>query len=87
MNSLVHLTPLDKALSGEPKAKFFIIIFIMFFNTPSACGGVLPLNSGPGLALGFNTLYLIIPDSYGKTHYTLIFQWLKKNQRLPKEIY
>ena len=31
--------------------------FIMVFNTPSACGGVIPLNKGPGLALGFNTLY------------------------------
>jgi len=29
----------------------------MLFNTPSACGGVIPLNTGPGLALGFNTLY------------------------------
>lgn len=27
------------------------------FNTPSACGGVIPLKSGPGLALGVNTLY------------------------------
>jgi hypothetical protein len=29
----------------------------MIFNAPSACGGVIPLNMGPGLALGFNTLY------------------------------
>jgi hypothetical protein len=29
----------------------------MIFNTPSACGGVIPLSMGPGLALGFNTLY------------------------------
>ena len=29
----------------------------MVFNTSSACGGVIPLKSGPGLALGFNTLY------------------------------
>jgi hypothetical protein len=29
----------------------------MIFNTPSACGGVIPLKLGPGLALGFNTLY------------------------------
>jgi len=33
--------------------------FIMLFNTPSACGGVIPLNTGPGLALGFNTLYFV----------------------------
>ena len=32
----------------------------MIFNTPSACGGVIPLNRGPGLALGFNTFYSII---------------------------
>jgi hypothetical protein len=31
----------------------------MIFNTPSACGGVIPLNTGPGLALGFNTLYFL----------------------------
>jgi hypothetical protein len=35
-----------------------ILLFIMVFNTPSACGGVIPLNMGPGLALGFNTFYL-----------------------------
>jgi len=34
-------------------------VFIMLFNTPSACGGVIPLNTGPGLALGFNTFYYI----------------------------
>jgi len=27
------------------------------FNTPSACGGVIPLKLDPGLAPGFNTLY------------------------------
>ena len=27
------------------------------FNTHSACGGLIPLKSGTGLALGFNTLY------------------------------
>jgi len=29
----------------------------MIFNTPSACGGVIPLNRALGLALGFNTFY------------------------------
>jgi len=38
-------------------SSFDSLKFIMIFNTPSACGGVIPLKSGPGLALGFNTLY------------------------------
>jgi hypothetical protein len=37
----------------------FHVIFIVVFNTPSACGGVMDLFIlGSGLALGFNTFYL-----------------------------
>jgi len=49
MFTLVHSGPV---MHGDK-----ILSFIMIFNTPSACGGVIPLKSGPGLALGFNTLY------------------------------
>jgi len=31
--------------------------FLILFQYPAACCGVVPLKSGPGLALGFNTLY------------------------------
>jgi len=48
------------SLLGEKKLR----TFIMIFNTPSACGGVIPLKSGPGLALGFNTLYLPSVKNY-----------------------
>ncbi len=40
--------------------KSYNLSLLGFFNTPSACSGVTDKKSGPGLALGFNTLYFFV---------------------------